>query len=286
MISFVFCAMTGFVLALLLFPLLRARTAAPPMRADHEVAVYRHQLAELERENAHGFAPPEHVAGLRLEIQRRLLSAAEDCAIPTAQENRRINTIAAAVIVVGFIAGAWGLYAYLGSPNLPDEPFAARQNDPDMQLKAVAEIAAAELAAHPDAGGYEKLAEMYYALRLFDRSAETYQKALDLNGKDAEAWSGLGESVVMENDGAVAMDAQDAFKKALALDKAEPRARFYMGLAEAQIGNLKKAVAIWRDLEKTAPANALWLSMVKENIAVYSKLGGFEPASVAPAPLR
>jgi len=47
---------------------------------------------------------------------------------------------------------------------------------------------------------------------------------------------------------------------------------------------LKKAVAIWRDIEKTAPPNAPWLRMVKENITFYAKQGGFDPASVAPTP--
>jgi cytochrome c-type biogenesis protein CcmH len=257
-----------------------------PARAAHEIAIYRQQLADLEREGERELTPPEHIQALRLELRRRLLRAADENGALPVPENRRANGIIAVVIALGLGIGGWALYADLGTPRLPDRPYAARQNDPDMQLNAIAEIAVAELAVHPNAAGYKKLGAIYYALHSFDRATDAYRKALDLNGKDASAWSELGESLVMQSDGAVVMDAQDAFKRACALDKTQPRARFYMGLAEAQIGNLRKAVAIWRDLEQTAPPDAPWLPMVKENIRVYSKLGGFDAASVPPRPLR
>jgi len=75
-----------------------------------------------------------------------------------------------------------------------------------------------------------------------------------------------------------------AFTNALGVDSRSERARFYIGLAESQIGNLKQAVAIWRELEKTSPSDAPWLPMLREHIAVFSKQGGFDPASVPPSP--
>jgi hypothetical protein len=62
------------------------------------------------------------------------------------------------------------------------------------------------------------------------------------------------------------------------------RAQFYIGLAQAQIGDFKKAVGIWRNLEKNGPADAPWMAMVKKHIAAYAKEGGFDPESVQPAP--
>lgn len=60
------------------------------------------------------------------------------------------------------------------------------------------------------------------------------------------------------------------------------RLRFYLGLAQSQIGNLREAVAIWRDLEHDSPAEAPWLPMLKEHIATFSKEGGFDPTTVLP----
>ena len=107
-----------------------------------------------------------------------------------------------------------------------------------------------------------------------------------MKGADANVLVPAWRNIVMANDGGVVMDAQDAFKASLARDQNEPRARFYLGLAQAQIGELQQAVAIWRDIEKTAPPDAPWLPMVKENIAAYAKQGGFflDPASIAPDP--
>ncbi len=107
------------------------------------------------------------------------------------------------------------LYLHLGAPELADRPFAARQNDPDFQLNASAENISRTLAARPDAEGYKRLAGMFYALHRYDRATEAVQKATTLNARDADAWSLLGESMVMQNDGAVVMDAMDAFKTAL-----------------------------------------------------------------------
>lgn len=284
MIGLIFAGMTAATLAALLFPLLRSRTVIGASRADHEITVYRDQLAELDREIERDLMTAEQAGAARLEIQRRILASAESQHTTVAPDNRRTNAIIAAIIALFVSLGSWQLYAHLGAPGLPDRPFAERQNDPDMQMNATAELIAAMLEAQPDVEGYKRLADMYYALRRFDRATVTYQKAADMDANDAATWAKLGESIVMANDGDVVMEAQNAFKTALAHDKNEPRSRFYMGLAEAQIGKLKKAVAVWRDLEQNAPPDAPWLPMVKENIAAYAKQGGFDPASVTPTP--
>jgi cytochrome c-type biogenesis protein CcmH len=88
----------------------------------------------------------------------------------------------------------------------------------------------------------------------------------------------------MTNGGAVVPEALLTFNNALKIDSHNPRARFYLGLAQAQTGNLKQAVAIWRDLEKESAAGAPWLPMLHERIAVFAKQGGFDPSSVPPNP--
>ena len=79
-------------------------------------------------------------------------------------------------------------------------------------------------------------------------------------------------------------EAMMAFTNSLSIDSHSERSRFYIGLAESQIGNLKQAVAIWRDLEKDSAPSAPWLPMLREHIAAFSKEGGFDPASVPPSP--
>lgn len=70
-------AMTAGALALLLMPLLR-KGAAAESRAAYDLAVYRDQLTEIERDLERGLLGPEEAVAARTEIERRMLAAADD----------------------------------------------------------------------------------------------------------------------------------------------------------------------------------------------------------------
>ena len=67
--------MTLAAIGLLAWPILRRR-AAPPAREAYDLAVYRDQLAEVERDLARGVIGAAEAEGARLEIQRRMLKLA------------------------------------------------------------------------------------------------------------------------------------------------------------------------------------------------------------------
>ena len=46
-------------------------------RLDGELAIYRDQLAEIERERAAGTLPESEAAAARIEIERRILAAGD-----------------------------------------------------------------------------------------------------------------------------------------------------------------------------------------------------------------
>ena len=125
---------------------------------------------------------------------------------------------------------------------------------------------------------------MYFNARNYAQAAVADRRAIELGDSDAVTWSELGEAIVMTSDGEVVPEAMEAFTNSLAINPQGERSRFYIGLAEAQIGNLKQAVAIWRDLEKTSPPDAPWLGMLRDHIDAFAKQGGFDPASVPPSP--
>src|SRR6516225_7953107 len=110
------------VVALLAIPFLRGRATAT---IDHpDLAVYRDQLAELEREVARGLLPAAEADSARLEIQRRLLAAAGEAGRDGAAGHGR--AIAGAALLLLLPAAAVAIYLDLGSPSLPALPFAAR----------------------------------------------------------------------------------------------------------------------------------------------------------------
>ena len=55
------------------------------------------------------------------------------------------------------------------------------------------------------------------------------------------------------------------------------------GLAAAQNKDFKKAVSIWKSLQKDSSRNASWPDIVNRHIETYAKEGGFDPASILPS---
>ena len=109
-----------------LWPLSGPSRPAEP-GADHDLEVYRDQLAEVDRDVARGVVPAEEAEQARAEIGRRILrlavggAHAGDSASPTRQGGLVAMTAVLAVPLV-----AWGMYSALGSPDLPPQPLAER----------------------------------------------------------------------------------------------------------------------------------------------------------------
>jgi cytochrome c-type biogenesis protein CcmH len=191
--------------------------------------------------------------------------------------------MAAIVVALMLPLGAGLLYAAYGSPHLPGRPYADRlENEPAVILAAAADKLGAELVVHPSTSGFLRLADLFLKQGDYDNAAEAFRRAINLGADGAGTWSRLGETYVLASNGAVVPQALAAFAKALDIDAKEPRARFYAGLAEAQIGNLKAAVAIWRDLENDS-TDASLLLLLHTEIVKMGNAGGFDPNTVTPA---
>ena len=289
MLWFVCAILILAIIAVLLVPLLRSTSDEALPRVDYDIVVYRNQLTEIEQEIERSLLTKTQADAARTEVHRRML-AAEDAELkmpvkPLRADNRHARLAAIVAIALVLPLGSAILYGILGSPNLPGKPYAWRlNNDPEFVVASSAEQLAGLLQNSPSAAGYKHLAEMYFTARNYEQAAAADRRAIELGATDAVTWSELGEAVVMTNGGAVVPEALMAFTNSLSIDSHSERSRFYIGLAESQIGNLKQAVAIWRDLEKDSAPSAPWLPMLREHIAAFSKEGGFDPASVPPSP--
>lgn len=284
-------AMTAGALALLLMPLLR-KGAAAESRAAYDLTVYRDQLAEIERDLERGLLGPEEAVAARTEIERRMLAAADGQGerAKDAKERGGDRAITAAVIAAALPLGAFVLYLNLGSPELPGQPFAERQaersqavDDPAVQTR-VAELAE-HLRQNPeDLEAWLALAESYIALERYDSAANAYRHAILLAQGRPDLFSVYGESLVLANDGQVTGEARTAFGQALAAAPGEPRARYYLALAEAQAGNPRAALQMWVDLAADSPPDAPWLLILDQRIGATAEELGLEAASIAPTP--
>lgn len=281
-------ALTLVVLLLLLVPLLRRQTAAAE-RLGYDVAIYRDQLAEVERDRERGLLSTEQAAAVTAEVQRRMLAAADSDGLADPvitdkklETGRRLRLIAAMLVLVLVPGGAVTLYLQFGAPGLPAQPFAERQNSPQFKLTAMAEKLATELVRNPDPRGFTILAGTYRQLGRMDEAIGAYRKAIDLGAASAEIYASLGEVITMAAQGGVGPESRAAFLQALTLDPKNPPARFYLGLSKAQIGKADEAIAIWRDLQKDTPADAPWRSMLDQQIVSTAAEAKLDPAKIEP----
>jgi cytochrome c-type biogenesis protein CcmH len=259
--------MTAIAVFVVLWPLGRARLA-PASGGD--VAVYRDQMRELERDRSAGLIGAAEADAARVEISRRLLAATdaqgEAPSASLAPWRRRFIAVAA---LLALPLGAVAFYLALGFPGLPDQPLAARTNGPENRSIAalVAQVEDRLERSPQDGRGWEVIAPVYMRLGRFDDAVKARRNALRLLGENAARQGDLGEALVSATNGIVTAEAKNAFDRALALDARDPRAKFYAGLAAEQDGKNAEAAAIWRDLLAKAPADAPWAAVVRQSLA-------------------
>ena len=284
--------LTALVLFVLLRPLLGAR-GREDAREAFNAAVYRDQLGEIEADLARGLIGESEAEAARIEIARRLLQA--DSKERSAPSERASGSPArSAMIVVATLVPllALGLYLLYGSPRLPDQPLAARLEDPSnsQNLDALIARVEARLREHPDEGeGWDVIAPVYMGAQRYQDAADAYSEAIRLRGPTAKRLSGQGQALVLANNGVVTEDAKSALTQAIALDPTLIEPRILLAIAKEQDGDFAGAVADWRALIDKAPADAPWRQMVEQRIAgdeahLAGKPVPGEPVAGAPVP--
>jgi len=92
---------------------------------------------------------------------------------------------------------------------------------------------------------------------------------------DPQLWIGLGNALVDHARG-LTPPAEFAYKRAEQLAPGYPAPPFFYGLALARSGDRQGALTLWRQILKTAPANAEWRPLVEQGVVALSS------ASAAP----
>ena len=284
-----FALMTAAALAAVLLPLARPAHRAEP--DSGALAVYRHQLDEIEDERARGLVDDGEAAGARVEVARRLLASADrmdaQSPPPPLPESKRATVALATAAAIPLFTLA--LYLTHGSPGLPSFPATARTQMP-IERAQISDLVAkveARLREHPEDGdGWDVIAPVYYKLERFRDAANAYARAARLKGETVRRLAGLAESAVLAADGIVTEEARAAYERILALEPGRPEPRFWLALAKEQDGKLEPALSDYRALLSDAPADAPWRAAVESRIAdVGRRIAGVDkPDPRAPGP--
>ena len=275
----------------LLRPMLRAPAAADNAAA-YDREVYKDQLKELERDEARGLISGREAEEARAEIARRLLKADAEAKAAHTVSVARMSRVVAGLAILSIPVVSWGLYSALGSPSLPDQPLAMRMQQNPANASVAELVARAEdhLRRNPDdATGWEVLGPIYMRLGRFDDSANAWRNLIRIRGENAQRLNGLGEALGAGAQGIVDGASLEAFRKALALEPRNEKARFFVAVGAAQAGRLEEARAAWRELSETAADGSPWRAA---SVNAIRESGAEAPAlpetaqSGAPAPER
>lgn len=149
-------------------------------------------------------------------------------------------------------------------------------DDVDTMIARLAE----RLEKNPDDGdGFRMLGWSYVMTGHPEKAIAPYQRALKLLPNNALVHSGYGEALAGVAGNTVTPQAKAAFEKAVALDPAEPRARYFLALWQAQHGQEKEALDKWIALANGGPADATWQADVRRQIAETSRKLGVDVSS-------
>ncbi|MGD9616856.1 MAG: c-type cytochrome biogenesis protein CcmI [Alphaproteobacteria bacterium] len=288
--------LTSLAVGLLLLPLL-ARRHQPQPRETYNLAVYRDQLAEIDRDLLRGLLTAAQTEAARAEIGRRILALDEAETPPPVGRSgsRSVNPgplRAAIIAILAMPVAALLLYAGIGSPGLPDRPFAARASggtgtaaDDTAQLNM--QEALAKLRAHlktkpDDLTGWLLLARSEVGLGRYSEGAAAYRRAAELSSYRPDIAADWGEAQVMA-EGAVTASAAKAFEAGLKDPASAPKSRYYLAQAKLEQGDPRGALLGWADLAADSPPDAEWQKMLRRRIAEVATAAGIDPASVMPS---
>lgn len=294
---------------LLVAPLRRSGSAEAPAQ---EVAIYRDQLAEVDRDLARGTLDMAEAERARTEIARRLLAADKAGPAPLAEAPHRATTLMAGGTAVLLVLGAVLAYAELGAPGYPDVPRAQRLALAEQmraarpsQAEAEAAVAASGTQVPPpldddyremmeqlrsivagrpdDLEGWTLLSRHEMQTGNFAAAARAQEHVIALKGDEVTGADllDLVDRLVAAAGGEVSPEAEAVLDQLLDRDENDPGALYYTGLLYAQTGRPDIAFRLWRPLVE---AGGVWGDLARPMIADAAFLSGVDYAPPAATP--
>ncbi len=228
--------------AAVLLPAMRAlfgREAALRDRHAPALALHRAQLRELERDRVDGLIDgPEHGAA-RLEVERRLLAAADAQNVAPEAASGRPRELAGAVVLALVLPAALGLYLLGGHPELPAQPERLRMAQADARAR------------QDDA----LIATLRQGLAGLDPATPEARQGFVLLGQ-VEASRGNLQAAAA----AWRVALSHGFDATLAMQAAEAQTRADNGVSPA-------SAALFRRALDAAPADAPWRQLAEQRLA-------------------
>ena len=274
------------VLAIVVRPLWRTAADVAPTAADRRaanLAIYRDQLAELERDRDDGSLAEADFVAARSELQRRLLDEAQPGAGVVQQGGgRKVAYVLLAALPLLSIAG----YLVLGRPQALD-PANTQPRMSAQQIDSMLVQLEEKLKANPDdLKGWVMLARSYKVLGRMADAAQAYSHGGALLDGDPVLLADYAE-VLSQVNGKFDGKPTELLAAALKIDPLEPQALFLSGAAASERKDFAAVADYWGRLlpqleAGSEEAKSLGEAVDKARAIAEGKVAAPEPAAPAP----
>lgn len=235
--------------------------------AKANAAVYRDQLAELDREYVMGNLNYEELKAARDELSERLLAdvaGLDDAVTPAAPASNVVwqkPWLSIAVLVFAVPVSSMLMYSVLGEPAALD-PMALKQgvdSSAEVTPEKLTEMATAltrRLQDEPNSmEGWVMLGRVQRARGHFEESAEALGKALALS-RDDNLSIERAEVLAQQNGGSFAGEPWAIIQRVLTADPHHLNALFLAGSASYAEMNFRSALRFWERAREVVPADS------------------------------
>lgn len=274
------------VLALLFRPFLLKTSGAGVSRRQLNTAIYRDQLARLERDRAENMLAEADYAQARDELQRRVIDDTrdEDAAATLRAPRKTMLAVGLALPLL-----AVGLYVLVGNPVALDPaayPSNASQHAASPQdIERMVEGLAQKLEKDPgNQQGWAMLARSYKMLGRNAEAEQAFEKAGAILDNDAQLLAAYADLAASNANGNFAGKPTMLIEKALKVDPQNPMALWLAGTASYRSNQFEAAIRIWERLMQQLEPDSDDARMLQDAIgSAYAALGKNAPKA-SPVP--
>lgn len=275
--------LTLLVLAVLCWPLLRRHGGAGASRKAINTAIYRDQLAELERDLASGVLSQADYGSARDELERRVLEdVAADASTAAPASPRRLPRTALALAVTLPLAAAV-LYVVLGTPAALDPAAREGQQASAAEIEKMVDALAAKLEKDPgNLEGWAMLGRSYMVTGRFADAAKAFDKAGAAMEASPEMMLQVAELSAELNQGRVEGRGRELLQRVLKAEPQNPQALVLAGTDAFFRSNFADAVRHWETVLAMLPPESPDARNLAAGIEKAKSQLGAGKASVSP----
>jgi cytochrome c-type biogenesis protein CcmH len=275
--------LTLLVLAVLCWPLLRRHGGAGASRKAINTAIYRDQLAELERDLASGVLSQADYGSARDELERRVLEdVVIDEAAPAGNTPRRLPRTALALAITLPLAAAV-LYVVLGTPAALDPAAREGQQASAAEIEKMVDALAAKLEKDPgNLEGWAMLGRSYMVTGRFADAAKAFDKAGAAMEASSEMMLQVAELSAELNQGRVEGRGRELLQRVLKAEPQNPQALVLAGTDAFFRSNFADAVRHWEAVLALLPPGSPDAQNLAAGIEKAKSQLGAGKASISP----